>query len=308
MALYFVPGIVVSDKLTVSQQVKAESDVRTTIVQGLVGVGLLIGLYFTAVTYRLNREGQVTERFTRAIEQLGSDSLEIRLGGIYGLERIAHESKRDHWPIMEVLTAFVREHAPLPERRDAPETLSKPATDVKAVLMVLARRNLAHETNDRALDLSQADLSEVRLDSAPLRRAKLSLARFFEASLQRADLRECDLTGAFLNSVRLDGARLDKADLRAADLTAAILEGASLREASLRDAKLRLANLTSGDLSRADLLTRANLAGAKKLDDADFAGANLQGIRLAGATDWAPEQLRRGNLDDAEIEEAFNRS
>ena len=84
LALYFVPGIVVSDKLTVSQQVKAESDVRTTIVQGLVGVGLLIGLYFTAVTYRLHREGQVTERFTRAIEQLGSDSLEIRLGGFTG--------------------------------------------------------------------------------------------------------------------------------------------------------------------------------------------------------------------------------
>ncbi|MBI2881185.1 MAG: hypothetical protein HYY21_06330 [Candidatus Tectomicrobia bacterium] len=56
----------------------------------------------------------VSDAFTRAIEQLGNqESLEVRLGGIYALERIARDSRRDHWPIMEVLTAFVREKAPL---------------------------------------------------------------------------------------------------------------------------------------------------------------------------------------------------
>src|SRR3954471_6413642 len=43
---------------------------------------------------------------------LGSDKLAARLGGIYALERIARESKRDHWPIMETLTAYVRTYAP----------------------------------------------------------------------------------------------------------------------------------------------------------------------------------------------------
>jgi hypothetical protein len=52
----------------------------------------------------------VTERYTRAIEQLGSDKIDIRLGGIYSLERIATDSTRDHPTIMEVLTAFIREH------------------------------------------------------------------------------------------------------------------------------------------------------------------------------------------------------
>jgi hypothetical protein len=60
----------------------------------------------------LTRQGQITERFTRAIDQLGHDRTEIRLGGIYALERIAKESEEDHWPIMEVLTAYVRQHAP----------------------------------------------------------------------------------------------------------------------------------------------------------------------------------------------------
>ncbi|WP_190824624.1 hypothetical protein [Saccharopolyspora pogona] len=42
------------------------------------------------------QQQQITERFSTAIEQLGSDKLQIRLGGIYALERIAHDS--DHHP------------------------------------------------------------------------------------------------------------------------------------------------------------------------------------------------------------------
>jgi ABC-type multidrug transport system fused ATPase/permease subunit len=62
---------------------------------------------------RLTRQGQMTERFTQAIEQLGSDKLEIKLGGIYSLERTAQEEQNYHWPVMEVLTSYVRQHAPL---------------------------------------------------------------------------------------------------------------------------------------------------------------------------------------------------
>jgi hypothetical protein len=57
------------------------------------------------------RQGQLTEHFTKAIEQLGSEKLELRLGGIYSLERTAHEGKDYHWPIMEVLTSYIRRHA-----------------------------------------------------------------------------------------------------------------------------------------------------------------------------------------------------
>jgi hypothetical protein len=46
-----------------------------------------------------------------AIEQLGTDSLAVRLGGIYALVQIAFDSAELHWPIMEVLTAYLRDHA-----------------------------------------------------------------------------------------------------------------------------------------------------------------------------------------------------
>jgi hypothetical protein len=53
----------------------------------------------------------VTDRYTKAIEQLGSGKLDVRIGGIYALERIAHDSPRDHPAVLEVLAAFVREHS-----------------------------------------------------------------------------------------------------------------------------------------------------------------------------------------------------
>jgi hypothetical protein len=58
---------------------------------------------------RADLQRRITESFSKAIEQLGSDKLEVRLGGIYALERISQESPQDHWAVMENLTAFVRE-------------------------------------------------------------------------------------------------------------------------------------------------------------------------------------------------------
>jgi hypothetical protein len=45
-----------------------------------------------------DRERRITDSFTKAVELLGKPELEVRLGAIYALERIARESKRDHWP------------------------------------------------------------------------------------------------------------------------------------------------------------------------------------------------------------------
>ena len=37
----------------------------------------------------------MTYRYTKAVEQLGSDKLDVRIGGIYALERVVgHESCR----------------------------------------------------------------------------------------------------------------------------------------------------------------------------------------------------------------------
>jgi hypothetical protein len=58
-----------------------------------------------------DRQRRITESYSKAVEQLSSDKIEQRLGGIYTLERISRESPNDYLTIMEILTAFVRERA-----------------------------------------------------------------------------------------------------------------------------------------------------------------------------------------------------
>jgi hypothetical protein len=53
----------------------------------------------------------ITDRLTHAIDQLGNDKVDVRIGGIYALERLAKDSASD-WPaIGEILAAFIRAHA-----------------------------------------------------------------------------------------------------------------------------------------------------------------------------------------------------
>ncbi|GHG63087.1 hypothetical protein GCM10018779_32330 [Streptomyces griseocarneus] len=84
----------------------------------LLGIGAggraAVGILYTHRTLHQNREGQVTDRYTKAISQIASDKPVEQLGGIYALERIMRDSAKDHVTIVEVLAAFVREHAPAP--------------------------------------------------------------------------------------------------------------------------------------------------------------------------------------------------
>jgi hypothetical protein len=88
-----------------------------------------------------------------------SPNIEVRLGAIYALERIAIDSPRDHWTIMDILAAYVRQNAPL--RTDAPYVEGeKPRTDIQAILTVLGRRriNLKRERPGQHLDLTKCHL------------------------------------------------------------------------------------------------------------------------------------------------------
>ena len=104
--LWKLPKRRVASVDTEKDRVDLEWKARQTMAQIIGGAVLLCGLYFTSQTLRVSQEGQITDRFTKAIGQLGDTHLEVRLGGIYALERIAKDSEKDHWTVMEVLTAF----------------------------------------------------------------------------------------------------------------------------------------------------------------------------------------------------------
>jgi hypothetical protein len=228
-----------------------------TLGAGLFAAGALV---FTARNFTLSREGQVTDRYTKAIEQLGSDKLDVRIGGIYALERVARDSARDHPTVMEVLTAFIREHSreQWPPSDDSADQVRTRSTrpDVQAALTVVGRRD--PHCDIRQIDLTdahlnRADLTRAHLSGADLTRADLKDARLGSADLTRADLVVAVLTGARLEDAVLTGAKLGGAILIVTDLTRAVLDGAILVDADLTRADLTGANLTGANLDGADL-------------------------------------------------------
>ncbi len=193
--------------LDAGERADARQGVRTASLALLAGAIGVVGAVYTARGYALNRAGQLTDRFTKAIEQLGHKELDVRLGGIYALERIARDSKQDHPQVVEVLTAFVREHAPLDRDAEDPDPESgwqTPETDVQAVLTVLGRRKVSHETEPPPwLDLAETNLHRAILFEARFRRAGLRGARLRGAHFVRADLSESYLGGTDLRWANL---------------------------------------------------------------------------------------------------------
>ena len=245
---------------------------------------------------------QITERFSKAIEQLGSDKPEVILGGIYTLERIARDSEPDQWTIMEVLTAFVRQNAPIIEENESQSPKDQKKflelrISIQACLTVIAERKHPDLENKR-LDLTKVNISGFNLAGFNLTGANLTLANLTGAKLYKADLTGADLTGA-----KLTGAKLKEADLALADLALADLTGADLTEANLKGADLALADLTGAYLTEADLteayLTEANLKGAKLKE------ANLTLANLTGAYRLEPDWITKVLLTEADLKGAI---
>src|SRR6266540_1102476 len=206
--------------------ITAENNARATVAQILGGVALLLGLYATFKNVkvaqdnhrvsldnlRVTEEGKLTDRFSKAVELLGSDKLDVRLGGIYALERIARDSLKDHWTVMEVLTAFVREQSRKEQEKPPQwvedegypepypvEAYMREVVDVQAALTVICRRKWIEQERPH----QRIDLSKSFLKGANLRGAKLHRAHLFDTNLEGADLIDAKLGGAYLCAARL---------------------------------------------------------------------------------------------------------
>jgi Protein of unknown function (DUF2934)/Pentapeptide repeats (8 copies) len=217
-----------------------------------------------------DRQQRLTESYSKAVEQLASEKIEERLGGIYTLEQISQESLSRYWTVMETLSAFVRERSQRnyaefkksderisqvayalweqkgkPERKDdeiwaeATQRGEPPATDIAAVLTVIKRRDKKNwereHINKWCFDLREAVLKRANLVGAHLEQATLWGAHLEEANLWGARLKEASLIGAHLEQAHLVGARLELTNLQGAHLEGANLKDAHLREANLRD-------------------------------------------------------------------------
>uniref|UniRef100_A0AAU1HZ72 Pentapeptide repeat-containing protein n=1 Tax=Streptomyces sp. NBC_00180 TaxID=2903632 RepID=A0AAU1HZ72_9ACTN len=300
---FYPPASGYWNSLDAGERSAAMGQFRLALVQVLAAVGAVVALLYTARNYRLNQRGQVTERFSKALERLGSEEPYVRLGGILALEQILQDSPTQANHAVQVLNGFVREKSPkvgdrkeqprtavarlTAKRRGRPKTLSAAdrlglPSDIHAALMALANwaereyPGMDQVPHLGGLDLSGAFIPEIHLYRSEMRGANLS----------RANLICADLRLARLDDVLLIGALLEGADLTSADL-----EGANLSQANIRDAIFEKANLSGANLT--SVRGKGVIMPKVSLRSACLRGAMLQ------AADLAHSGLTEADLSDA---------
>ncbi len=278
-------------------------------------------------TQRFQKEGHITDRITKAVEQLGVEktvkverqaspakraastekksageakdfiertvpNIEVRIGAILALERMSQDSMRydkgrDHVRIMEILCAYIRHNAPA-EGGGAFYEGDKTRNEIST---------WAGALKPPRADIAMALTVLVRRDDA--QRAKEgqwphpSGKQGYRLDLRGTCLQRADLTYGHFEKALFEGARMEGANLGWAHL-----EGAILREAHLEGAKLRGAHLERAKLRG------AHLKGAI-LWQAQLEGADLRWAHLKSAILWRAQlegtDLRGAHLEDANL-------
>lgn len=211
-----------------------------------------------------DREGYYTGLFTKAVEQLGSTrdetsvdgktitrpNLEVRLGAIYGLERIAQDSERDHWPIMEVLSAYVRNVQNTGTFVDEPtgkdvfdveydwdqKIISR--VDIQSAITIIGQRANSRREHERKrklrLNFAGANLQKIifdegnfddaifqncQLDFSSFKNTSIKNSTFEDASLNYTKFHHAAMQAVVLSFVSARGTDFSNADLESADMT-----------------------------------------------------------------------------------------
>ena len=255
-------------------------------------------------------------------------NIEVRIGAIYALERIAKANPDDHVQIMEILTAYIRENSPfstakpytdpdtgelMPEWQPLPEDAD--ADTRKAHLKARSARldpedptarrwaaTLTCRTDIQAAMqvLGRRDTDQRALEAADRRYG----ADGYRLDLSRTNLQAVDVSGLNFSQAKLQFARLEGADLRrarieGADLHEARMEGAVLQASQMKGAHLRGAGMEGVSL-QASRIEEADLSFAK-MEGADLRKARMEGAQLY----WA--RMEGADLREARIEGAYLR-
>jgi uncharacterized protein YjbI with pentapeptide repeats len=286
-------------------------------------------------TLNTTQHGQVTDRINTAVQGLGADktvkdpddpdgaertapNMEVRIGSIYALARIARENLSFHVQIMQILCAYVRENSKaegavpfeMPEMPDEDveeEGLQaawgswgtklrmyigtfkqglKPKTDIQTVLEVLGRRT--PEQHAREAGWPNSDIDGVFVfDTIP------EFAEYPNDYNPAAHTAWAKQMAAFKSDV---GDRFHDYTGYRLDLRNTNLQGYDLGNLNFRGARFNLAQMQAANL------TEAQIQGAN-LEAVQMQGASLSFAQMQGAT-LSHAQMQGATLSHAQMQGA----
>jgi hypothetical protein len=125
-------------------QLKLQNDARTTLLQGLGALLVLAGATGGVLAtlrqvrasrdqLKLNEQGQVTERYTTAVEQLGHEKAPVRLGALYSLAHLGQDNPEYRQTVVDVFCAYLRMPYTPPARNDSGANQVEQATTAASV-------------------------------------------------------------------------------------------------------------------------------------------------------------------------------
>jgi hypothetical protein len=257
-------------------------------------------------------------------------NLEVRIGAILALERLARQNLDVHVQIMEILTAYIRENAKAKDAPKLPEPPQytpddhaswrnafyewrealrnaladiRPREDIQKALSVIGRRSPEQRTAEARWQNPDPEAHFVfdvppAYPAMPKRHHDVSAHAAWEKLFNDWDLKS-GLYSCYridLRNTNLQGAVLSGLNLAGAQLDKALMQGSELNAAQIQGAQL-VATQMQGARLVATQMQGARLDGAQ-MQGASLHLATMQGARLAGV------QMQSATLYSAQMQGA----
>jgi uncharacterized protein YjbI with pentapeptide repeats len=191
-------------------------------------------------------QGLITDRINKAVEGLGAvrevkegevsstePNLEVRVGALYSLERLTHDSLRDRTAILNILIAYLANNSPqepsLGKSTDDQKEIQSPRTDVRVAL------NIIEKFPADTIDLSGVAFHHCDLSGRSFANRTFDCAKFENCNLTRASFENSHFiattfTGSYLGASNFKNATFFAIVLNAQIFSNADFSGAYFHE------------------------------------------------------------------------------
>lgn len=186
-----------------------------------------IGLYFlirrtrtAEQSLKIFKEDITIARLSRAVNQIGDESPQMRMGDILGLEKILETQEEQSKNVTRILSGYIRQHA-LKKEDTTGKMNQNERQNIEIAVKSLVRIGACLGGDKKKFcDLRETNLSNLRFYGIDLSFFQLSGADFTNTCLQKTNFEKAQLDGVdfssanFQNAEGLTQKQLDKSHYR----------------------------------------------------------------------------------------------
>ena len=213
-----------------------DKETEATIISIVSGVIAIVGLILFYQRLKkqeeqidLQRKQRTDDRFTTAVELLGSSETSARTGAIYSLYHLAIEDKKYRKEVAQILCSHIRSKTNEPDYKE--EHKDRPSNEIQTTIDLL----LKDQDGNKGL-YCQDFAKEKSFPQANFKYAYLVKADFFEAQCQGAGFNYAQCQGAGFNYAQCQRADFNTAQCQGADFTLAQCQGVYFWDAQCQGA------------------------------------------------------------------------